>query len=245
MSELSAVLTEEEWNAPSAADGWRVRDVVAHLGALSRSMYAPAAGLSALRADDIERENDRAVAHRGEWTSSRVLAAYQRSSSRLRTFAAIVTRSPLAGMPIPMAGVGRFPLGQMLTSAIVFDHHTHLRHDIIPALGLPEPPTDGHRMSVVTGWMIMVLDEQVRRSPLTWLEAPVSLSLAGDGGGAWIVGTHGVIRKPVARVAAEILAPAPSFPLWGTQRAPWRSTDVVVTGDRGTAERFLDAVNIV
>lgn len=245
MVEFAESLTDDEWNAPSAASGWRVGDVVAHLGALSRSMYAPAAALAVLRADDIERENDRAVDHRRQWTRSRVVMEYKRSSSRLSAFASVVTRSPLAPMRMPLAGVGRFPFGQMMTGAMVFDHHTHLRHDVIPVLDRPEPATDEHRMSVVTAWMVTVLDEQIRRTPLTWLAAPVSLSLAGPGGGTWVIGAHGVLRSRDAQTSAAILAPAVSFPAWGTKRVPWRESDVQIKGDVHTAGRFLDAVNVV
>ena len=34
-------LTEDEWNAPSACPGWRVRDVVAHLGASAHEIIEP------------------------------------------------------------------------------------------------------------------------------------------------------------------------------------------------------------
>ena len=34
-----------------------------------------------------------------------------------------------------------------MLGALVFDHHTHLRHDMAPALGRPVPGTDANRMA--------------------------------------------------------------------------------------------------
>jgi hypothetical protein len=100
----------------------------------------------------------------------------------------------------------------MISRALVFDHQTHLRHDMAPALGRPVPDTDAGRMRAVLTWMIAVLSNQV----------------ASDG-----------------RVAAHVTAPALTFPDWGTQRSPWRDSDVTITGDTQLAARFLDAVNVI
>jgi hypothetical protein len=50
-------LDVEEWRAPSAAPGWRVQDVVAHMGSGFHAMFSPAAQ-KAMRGLDIERAND-------------------------------------------------------------------------------------------------------------------------------------------------------------------------------------------
>ena len=36
-----ADLTDEQWNTPSRAAGWRVRDVIAHMGASCRVLFGP------------------------------------------------------------------------------------------------------------------------------------------------------------------------------------------------------------
>ena len=58
-----------------------------------------------------------------------------------------------------LAELGRFRVGQLLY-AIVFDTHTHLRHDIAPALGRTVPATDAGRMAVVLEWMMAVLSNE-------------------------------------------------------------------------------------
>jgi hypothetical protein len=37
----------------------------------------------------------------------------------------------------------------MISGALVFDHHTHLRHDMVSALGRPVPATDADRIRAV------------------------------------------------------------------------------------------------
>jgi uncharacterized protein (TIGR03083 family) len=60
-------LDVEEWRAPSAAPGWRVQDVVAHMGSGFHAMFSPAAQ-KAMRGLDIERANDVLVDRRPGWT---------------------------------------------------------------------------------------------------------------------------------------------------------------------------------
>lgn len=37
MLAFTSILSDEEWAAPSAAPGWRIADVVAHIGATARN----------------------------------------------------------------------------------------------------------------------------------------------------------------------------------------------------------------
>ena len=41
MLNFTSSLTDDEWTAPSAAAGWRIADVVAHIGATARNFYTP------------------------------------------------------------------------------------------------------------------------------------------------------------------------------------------------------------
>ncbi|WP_420823253.1 MULTISPECIES: maleylpyruvate isomerase N-terminal domain-containing protein [Streptomyces] len=41
MLDFTSSLSDEEWAAPSAAAGWRIADVVAHIGATARNFYTP------------------------------------------------------------------------------------------------------------------------------------------------------------------------------------------------------------
>ena len=131
-------------------------------------------------------------------------------------------------------------------SAVLFDHHTHLRHDMAPALGRPAPATDANRMAAVLEWMTAVLANQLAAAKPEWLDRPLSLTLAGPGGGSWRVEPSGAVTPGHTEpAAAHITGVALEFPEWGTRRANWRDRDVTITGDVDYAEQFLDAVNIV
>jgi hypothetical protein len=127
-------LGDEEWRAPSAAPGWRVQDVVAHLGGSCHAIFTPTS-LKLLSSKDIERTNDVLVARRRDWEPARVLAEFERWGRRLGTLTSVLSRTPVARVPAPLGELGRFPAAVLLSSAFLFDQHTHLRHDIAPALG--------------------------------------------------------------------------------------------------------------
>lgn len=238
-------LDETEWQTPSAADGWRVQDVVAHMGSGCRAIFTPAV-MRMLRSKDIERTNDYFVDQRRRWTPSQTLAEYECWSGRLVTLAGVISRTPAARLRMPLAELGHFPAGVALGGAMVFDHHTHLRHDIAPALGRPVPGTDANRMAVVLEWMMAVLGNQLRAARPTWLRLPVGVSLHGPGGGSWLVESDGSVAPgPADGTAAQIAGIAVEFPEWGTRRADWRDRDVQLSGDVDYGTRFLDAVNVV
>lgn len=243
---VCSTLTPDEWAAPSNAVGWRVQDVVAHLGSGCRALFTPAA-VTVLLSNDIESTNDTMVAARHSWEPRRVLKEYTRWSARVTQLSNGVAATPLSRIRLPLAELGSFRVGLLLGAAMVFDQHTHLRFDVAPAIGLPPPPTDANRMSVVVEWMLAVLSNQLRQAPLTWMDQPVSLALTGPGGGRWTVTGDGAITAgPAPGVSgAEIVATAADFPEWATRRAAWRDRGVTITGNHEFGERFLDAVNVV
>jgi uncharacterized protein (TIGR03083 family) len=244
MLDFTSALSDEEWVAPSAATGWRIADVVAHVGVVARSYYTPA-GLRTIRAASLEQANEGPVDRRRNWSRARVLGEYQRASRRAATLLDVVRRTPAARVRMPLAELGRYPLGLLIGGALVFDHHTHLRHDMAPALGRPAPPTDTDRMRVLLAWMTAVLSNQVARAPVAGLDGRVELTLTGPGGGTWWIDEAGVFPPSSGPVAASVTAPAVTFPDWGTQRSSWRAHDVTITGDAELAARFLDAVDVI
>ncbi|MGQ4598977.1 maleylpyruvate isomerase N-terminal domain-containing protein [Nocardia sp. R6R-6] len=238
-------LDEGEWSIASKAEGWRVRDVVAHLGAVCHSLFDPGAML-VLRGRDIEEANDIFVERRRTWSTARIVAEYQRWSGRSLTLGRIIGRSPLASVGMPLAGLGRFPFLMALTSAMVFDHHTHLRHDIAPALDRPIPSSDANRMALVLEWMTAVLGNQLRIASPTWLDRPIALELDGPGGGKWLVSPANDGETATAATAATtIRAVAAEFPEWATRRARWADRNVAIAGDVEYGRQFLDSMNVV
>jgi uncharacterized protein (TIGR03083 family) len=241
-------LEPADWARDSAAPGWRVQDVVAHLGSISKAMFTPVA-LTLLTSKNIERSNDDLVDDRRAWGPERVLTEYRSWSARLARLAGVVLRTPVAGVRIPVGELGRFPVRMVLGNALLFDHHIHLRHDIAPALGRPVPGTDGDRLGLVLGWMFSVLSNQLSAARPAWLDRPVAIELHGAGGGTWLVGPSGLVTQLGAGTgdgaAARIAGSALEFPAWATTRVPWREQDVKLSGDEALATRFLDAMNVV
>ncbi len=238
-------LDDDEWHTPSAAQGWRVQDVVAHMGSGCHALFSPDV-MALLRSTDIEGTNDRMVDRRRDWTAGRTLDEYERWSARVLVLAGAVVRTPLAGMRVRLAELGRFPARLVLGGALVFDHHTHLRHDIAPVLSRPVPGTDANRMAVVLEWMFAVLSNQLRAARPAWLQRPLAISLDGPGGGTWRVDPDGSVTPAVVSDAVtRISGTALQFPEWGTQRVGWRDRDITITGDTDYGAQFLDAVNVV
>ncbi len=236
-------LAPADWRMNSMAQGWSITDVVAHLGSGCHALFGRQA-LKLMRGTDIEQVNDELVAARHDRPPVEVLAEYRRWS---RVFGAVIpaVRTPLGRVRMPLAELGRFP-ARLLPSALVFDHHTHLRHDMAPALGRPAPETDANRMAAVLEWMTAVLANQLTAARPGWLDRPLALTLAGPGGGSWRVDTSGAVTAGRTEpAAAHITGVALEFPEWGTRRADWRDRDVAITGDLEYAETFLDAVDIV
>ena len=81
MLNFTSSLTDDEWTAPSAAAGWRIADVVAHIGATARNFYTPA-GMRTIFAASLEQLNEDPVDQRRDWSRADVMAEYQRASRR-------------------------------------------------------------------------------------------------------------------------------------------------------------------
>ena len=173
------------------------------------------------------------------------LTEYERWSCALAAAASAICRTPLGRIRVPLAELGLFPADLLLTGAMTFDTHTHLRHDIAPALGLPTPETDATRMTTVLEWMFAVLSNQLRMSRPAWVEHSVALTLHGPGGGSWVIDADPAVQRHTAGTAAQIVGAAAEFPEWGTKRVDWRDRDVAINGDEDYGTRFLDWMNVI
>ena len=249
-AERAAVLTfceslaPADWRMNSRAAGWSIADVVAHLAAGCHAVFSRHA-LAVMRGSDIEASNEVLVDARRDRTPTEVLREYRRWSGVFGVVVPAVVGTAVGRAQMPMAELGRFP-ARLMPSALVFDHHTHLRHDMAAALGRPAPPTDANRMSAVVEWMTAVLANQLSDTRPGWRDRPLSLTLTGPGGGSWRVDPSGAVTPGHTEpAAAHITAVAAPFPEWGTQRAEWRARDVTITGDVDYGARFLDVVDIV
>jgi uncharacterized protein (TIGR03083 family) len=241
-------LTPVEWEAPSAADGWTVRDVVAHLGATTLSLLGPGMR-QVLTASSAEAFNDDQVEKRSSWPVEKVVSEFIRTSAMATHMLRFTTRRPLASVRVPIAELGSYPMG-LTPSLLIFDWHLHLRHDIAPAIGKPAPATDSERMAAVLEWMFAGM-EQMNRNSMNWVKEPLSIELTGLAGGCWRIDPAsgaGLRVSPCADGSAteiQIQGSADQFPSWATNRTSWRTADLTLSGDTEYAIRFLDSLNIV
>jgi uncharacterized protein (TIGR03083 family) len=240
-------LRPEEWDAPSQAAGWSVKDVVSHMAAIAHGVFTPWM-VKLMRAKNVERSNDADVEIRRGWEPAQVLGEYEKWSRRLAAVLPAAQRGPLARVRLRMGDIGSYPMA-LIPSALVFDTHTHIRHDLAPALDRPAPDTDPERMAAVLEWMLAGIPQMCGQA-LTFMDRPLTLTLEGAGGGTW-----SVTPKPAQPVevsagksgneVAQISGIAAEFPAWGTCRAPWRDHSVKLEGDEDYAARFLDALKII
>lgn len=240
-------LTADQWHTPSRASGWLVRDVIAHMGASCRVIWSRQV-VDVLQSADTERDNEALVQNRRTWPINQVIGEFARWSRVTAAAMNLAARGPMNTMTVRSGSLGRYP-AWLLPSTLVFDWHVHLWHDIAPAVDKPAPPTDARRLTATLEWMLAGL-EQMNRDKMGWVDRPLTLSLAGPGGGTWTVAPagDGLLRVTPGRcdaAAATVAGESIDFPAWATARTPWRTVDLGITGDDLFASRFLDAVNII
>ena len=241
-------LKPEEWSQQSRCEGWSVQDVVAHLGGIAHGMFTPAA-LKFITAKSIERNNDADAEARRSWPPDQVLGEYEKWSRRLIKLLALGQRPPLAKAPFKLGELGVYPMA-LVASALVFDTHLHLHHDMAPAVGRALPPPGPETLAVVNEWVLAGIPKMGREG-LSFMDRPLTITLEGPGGGSWgivptVAGKPAQIQPaPVAGSVATITASSVEFAVWATRRRPWREQDVKIDGDETYATRFLDAMRVV
>lgn len=244
--DFCAELSVADLAAPSAAPGWSVADVLIHLTVTARAIVTPTA-LALATTRDLERLNTQLVDVRRSHSTKHVTSDFTKWSGRGCAALTLLTAPGIDRIPFRVGELGWYPLG-LVPAMLVFDWHTHVRHDLAVALDRPIPPTDPRRMASMLTWLTVLL-ERSHREALSWLDAPVALTLTGPGGGSWCLEPRGgrirVRPGPVTTAAARIAALAEEFPLWSTRRLSWRACAVAVTGDVELGSRILDSINLV
>ncbi|QNG20113.1 hypothetical protein G4H71_13890 [Rhodococcus triatomae] len=239
---------DAEWNAPSLASGWSVRDVVAHLGATCRGMFSPGALWALLSSNDLESTNEAPVRRRSSWSADRTLAEFATWSGRTVTLLRASRVPGVGAIRVPLGELGRYRV-ESFPAVFAFDWHTHVRYDIAEALGRAPAPSDDARMNLVVSWILQAL-EQMGSDSTAWLEDRLTLALEGPGGGRWSVQPAGdgrlrVSAEPGLTTPATIRGLTTDLPVWSTTRKSWRDCDIRLSGDTALAERLLDGIDIV
>lgn len=243
-------VTADTWEAPSACAGWRVIDVLAHLGALATEALDPPAPDPSWP-QDRERYHDMRVDERRGWSHAQVIDEWRRNTPRQLKLLEAGQDEAVADDPVEVSGLGVYPR-HLLANTMAFNVFCHLRNDMSApggplAFPLPEP-TDAEVGPAVEFMLAGV--PQMQGPDLTdAVDEPLVLELTGPGAITVTVlpaakGGGELSVEPGARGTTRIRSTALDFINWGTTRKPWRD-HCEVSGNVGGATRFLDRLNII
>ena len=248
-------LTDDEWAEPSACEGWRVQDVLAHVTSNQKEFVDPTpAPDEPMPAMTAEQAMEALVAPRKDWTSSELLAEYDRYADAWFGVLDAMQAEPTASTEGPLADLGTYPM-HMVANAFAFDHYCHLRVDLLQPTGplaadIGEVTDDELRPGIE--WMLAGIPQMQPGVLPPVVTRPLGLRLTGPGGGEWTISPSGegddgelTIAEGIAvDAAATVESSAHDFVRWGTQRCDWRDCSTV-TGDEAYAAVVLDTLNIV
>jgi uncharacterized protein (TIGR03084 family) len=215
-------LTEVEWDAPTAAPGWSVRDQVTHV-----AVFDDVARMAIEEPDAFRRLRDaqadvqqyvHEVNERGRGRSGAAMVEWS-ANERAKLVAALRAVDP--STRIPWFGPDMSPASK--ATARLMETWAH-GQDIVDALGLDRPPTA--RLSHVAHIGVRALPNSYRANRRPVPDAPVYVGLVAPNGNEWTWGDPGV--------ADRVEGPALDFCLVVTQRRHVADTDLVVQGPVAT-----------
>lgn len=251
---LLDALTPDEWNLPSACDGWRVAEVVAHFTSNMRIFVEPE---SLPEFPDGQMPSAEAMAElmigdRRTWEPPQLLDEYQRFLDPFLAFLDGVQDEPAASSMVALGDLGNHPT-HIFSDMFAFDHYCHLHFDLLAPHGPLDraaPTPDEHMLQPTIAWMLAGLPAMCREE-LVVLDRTMRLQLTGPGGGAWLLvgGTEELVSvEPADRISTEAAATATSdahqFVSWATKRSDWRDA-CTLEGDSAWGSRVLDAINVI
>lgn len=217
---IVADLGEEEWDKPTPAEGWSVRDQISHLaffdeqaelstrdpdGFMSASIPAIMADPKTFMNDPLEKGRSLSPAEVLEWWRSA-------RAAELETFRGVEPGARLGWFGPPMSAAS-------FISARLMETWAH-GQDIVDALGVVREPTD--RLKHVAHLGVRArrfsFDAHGRTAP----DDDIYVELSAPGGGMWTWGEPGPQR---------VMGPALDFCLVVTQRRHRADTDLETTGE--------------
>lgn len=250
LEKIIPLVGDEEWDAPSACEGWRLIDVVAHLAALATEAVDPP------RPDpswpkNRERYHDLRVDDRRGRSHAEVIDEWRRSTPRQLALLEAGQDEAVANDPVNVSGLGIYPR-HLLANTMAFNVFCHLRNDMLAPAGpleltLPEP-TDAE-VGPAIEFMLAGLPQKQGAALTATADQPIVLELTGPGATTVTVqparGPGSLLAvEPGAHGTTRVRSTALDFINWATTRKPWRAY-CEVTGDADAAARFLDYLNIV
>ena len=255
--DLLANLNDEEWDLPTVAPQWRVRDVAAHL--LDTALRKLSMGRDRCRVEQVETRNHQDVIALVNRLNREGVTVYRRLSPpvliEMMRMACSQTADHYESLdPFATASIGVSWAGEM-TSAVWFDNARELterwHHQQQIRLATNRP-------GIMTPALYHpVLDTFLRGLPYTFRDASaepgtaVLIEVSGECGGRWCLLRSADAWTFASELPAEIAATVtiPQEIAWllftkGIDRQAARAA-LLFTGDRLLAERVLELVAIV
>lgn len=250
LEEIVPLVNDEQWEAPSACDGWRVIDVIAHLAALAHEAVDPPApdpSWPKIR----ERYHDLRVNQRRRWSHAEVIDEWRQYTPRQLTLLESGQEPPHSDDSLEVAGLGTYPR-HLLANTMAFNVLCHLRFDMLAPHGplpftVPEPTDD--LVTPAVEFMLAGLPQMQGPELDATVSEPLVLDLGAPGATTvTVLPVDGPGRRlsvvPGSHGAIGIQSSAVDFIAWGTTRKPWRDY-CRITGDASAATPFLDCLNII
>lgn len=245
-------LTADQWAADSACHGWRVQDLVGHMGFFFNFIADPELVLPDNPSGTSERLNDAAVIERADWSPAQVVDYYAEQAEAGLTVLAALQTAELRDQPLEMLDLGTYAMAQ-LSDAVAFDHLVHLHSDLLaphgPVASAAELPITSS-IDPALDWMIAGFAPMCGNAVGAVIDGVVGLRLTGATQRSFVISADTDDPGSVTVTESEDLpadvavSDALDFTRWGTRRSAWRSA-VTVEGDRARVSRVLDAIDIV
>ncbi|MDH6245437.1 maleylpyruvate isomerase N-terminal domain-containing protein [Mycobacterium sp. OTB74] len=250
LAEIIPSVSDNQWELPSACAGWRVIDVLAHLGALAYETVCPPAP-DPTWPKVRERYHDLRVNQRRGWSHAEVIAEWHQYAPKQLDLQEAGQEPEVASEPVVVPGLGTYPR-HLLANTTAFNVFCHLRFDMLAPDGplpfsVPEPtdeivaPAVEFMLAGLPQMQGPELDATVTVPLVLELTTPGAVTVTvlpngGSGGHLTVVpGIHG---------DTTIRSTAVDFIAWATTRKPWRDF-CEISGDSSAATPFLDCLNII
>lgn len=243
-------LTPEDWDRPSAAEGWTVKDAIWHMADLQVLLTSALTGASSdAPVAGIEKLNEIRLAEHKQDSPEQVTAYFESASHAAAPVFEQLQEPAMAAVSAPFLDLGTYSVA-LMPDVCAFDFVAHLRYDVLAPRGplaAQVPPLDDVRAVPAVRWLIAGI-EQMQPDLAAHVRTPFELRLDGPGGGRWVVEPDGGdLHVSVLGGGAEppdcIESSTGTFFAWATRRMPWRRSARVI-GDPSLS-RWLDALNLI
>jgi Mycothiol maleylpyruvate isomerase N-terminal domain len=233
LAALTTELTPSEGSAPSACQGWSVRDVVAHMTQMFRQVVDPTSLPPRDPSGSLERTQDRWVEAMRPLATQDVLDDYLKLGEQ-----AIAVLAGLRGCDGPISSATWAPTRTWWRTLLAFDHYTHIRAGVLAPRGPLRPAVPSAGAGHLGGDGLdggRVPADERRRARLARRAARPAPH------GTWRALGR---RRPRRLRPGRRLVVDRGLRAVGDEARGLATVDVRIAGDETTAERLCDTIRV-